>query len=1109
MASASYLDFDLLIERSGENTYRARVLSSPAGQANGDITLPFSQIELENYLLRIGRPRRGVRRLESPEMETAKIFGGQLFKSVFSDELMSALRSSLDEAKKQNQGLRIRLRLNDAPELVNLPWEYLYNPSLNRFLSLSVNTPLVRYLELPERIAPLTVTLPLRILVMISSPSDYPKLDVEQEWVNLKSALCGLEERGLVVLERLETASPVELQYQLRRNEYHIFHFIGHGGFNEQAQDGVLLFEDEGKRGRQLSGQFLGTLLHDEQTLRLVILNACEGGRSGSSDPFAGVAQSLVQQGIPAVIAMQFEITDEAAIAFAREFYTAIAEGFPVDAAMSEARKAIFSLGNDIEWGTPVLYMRAPDGQIFEVNKSEQASQAPVKLPPAERTQTPSSSPHRTAARESNVDLEALYVDGLSAYWLKDWAHAWEHFRQVEEVDPTYKDLPAKLAEVKQHLTIASLKTETDEAIQTKNWDSALAALEKLVQQAPGDPESAARLENTRREAQLDRLYTQAGQLYKVKQWAAVRNVFGQIHALQADYPDPDGLLEGANQELEKTKRAERLKVLYSQALVAMEEERWQDAVGAFKKIQELDRDYRDTNRLLENTQVKLAATTAPFAEQPAVETSAEEKFSEEKIQSVEAAQAPEMVTTPAIKSANLLDKLGLPRWLVFAGGGLIGVIILVAIILASNKPAPPMVVVEVPSPMPTATPPAPTPEPTEAPAATPTLHPTDTETPVEQPPVDRAGDSNINWVSDDFSTSNGTWSEEFLDNAYKVIEDGQYVFSLSNTGDYLASRIPVVNNPAFISFHATILALGEGDGSYSVYCHYPEVDQYYEIRLQAHTPDYYIYDGTAEAWLVEESSANLRTGDFAENDIQILCQPGFIELFINNNFETRVELGTISTPGFMELYVDTWDIVGPEGYRIAFDNIFVSNEFYENFTSNVHGWYEDEAAEFSVKIENGQNKFNLYEPDWYVWSYLPLDYAPTTVWFTANTAGVYGSYGVRCNYIDDENFYEVSFQSLSEDFTFTQVKNGEWIDLQDNQPFIPESLNLSGSTNTFQITCKPGLIQLYVNNDAEKQITFEDDSNEAGDIALFARSWEELGSNGYQVAFDNVGAVK
>jgi formylglycine-generating enzyme required for sulfatase activity len=40
-----------------------------------------------------------------------------------------------------------------------------------------------------------------------------------------------------------------------------------------------------------------------------------------------------------------------------------------VDSALAAARKAIFFEGNDIEWGTPVLYLRAPDGRLFSIDR--------------------------------------------------------------------------------------------------------------------------------------------------------------------------------------------------------------------------------------------------------------------------------------------------------------------------------------------------------------------------------------------------------------------------------------------------------------------------------------------------------------------------------------------------------------------------------------------------------------------------------------------------------------------------------------------------------------------------------------------------------------------
>ncbi len=364
MEELTYLDFDLMIERS-ESGYRVRIINSPAGQADANIEWPFSDLEIENFLLRIGNTRRGVRRLESTEMKAAREFGGALFNAVFDDEVRGRLRSSLSDARRQGAGLRFRLHLTDVPELADLPWEYLYDSNLDEFLVLSVQTPLIRYIDLPRRTEPLTVELPLRILVMISSPSDYPELDVEQEFDTLVRGLGNLQRRGVVKLVRLEKATLAGLQRQLRKDEYHIFHYIGHGGFDEQAQDGVLLLEDDKGRGRPVSGRYLGTLLHDQRLMRMAVLNACEGARTSRTDPFAGVAHSLVQKGIPAVIAMQFEITDEAAITLASEFYGAMADGYPVDASLSEARKAIFAQNNDVEWGKPVLYMRSPDGRIF------------------------------------------------------------------------------------------------------------------------------------------------------------------------------------------------------------------------------------------------------------------------------------------------------------------------------------------------------------------------------------------------------------------------------------------------------------------------------------------------------------------------------------------------------------------------------------------------------------------------------------------------------------------------------------------------------------------------------------------------------------------------
>ena len=548
-----YVDFDLQIEPKAGGRYRARVLDSPGGQASSEFSLPFSDLELENFLLRIGHARRRMRRLESTETHTAKLFGGQLFETMFSDAIRSALSASLAEVRRRNVGLRLRLRLTDAPELCNLPWEFLYDGALNRFLCLSKETPVVRFLELPDASRPLAVTPPLRVLAMIASPADYPPLDVEREWSQLSGALADVQRAGLVTVDRLEVASLLRLQRRLKDREYHIFHFIGHAGFDEVAQDGALVLEDENRRGRVVSGQDLGMLLADHRSLRLIVLNACEGARAGRVDPFAGAAQSLLQQGIPAVIAMQFEISDSAAIAFSHEFYDTLARRYPVDAALAEARRAVFAGENELEWGTPVLYMRCEDGRVFEMEASE--------TPHGTRAEPASPAPARPDP-DAGARRERAYTQALAAF---------------------YSD----------------------------NWDEACTLLRQIVAEEPGYREAAARLAQAEKEAQrkatLADLQQEARMLAAAGKWRPVLKVFDRIQTIDPSYGDPEGLLAEARHQVKIEEQDRKVAQIYAEAVRLLDGARWAEAVTRLQEVQRLQPDYQATNGLLERAQRALA----------------------------------------------------------------------------------------------------------------------------------------------------------------------------------------------------------------------------------------------------------------------------------------------------------------------------------------------------------------------------------------------------------------------------------------------------------------------------------------------------------------------
>lgn len=366
MRQMQYKDFVLMIQREGDG-YQAKVMRSPGGEDSVIFQNPFTDDELEQFLELLSHPGQN----EQAAEDAARDFGSRLFQAVFAGGVNTRLHVSLSEIGEEC-GLRIQLNLSDVPGLAALPWEYLYDPDLGALSRLS-KTPVVRYIDLKRPNRALGIKLPLRILVMISSPDDYAPLDVSKEWSKLNRSLKQLIDRRIVELVLLEEATIPALLDQFRNPPFHVFHFIGHGGYEPATGDGYLVFEereedderigekdDRTVRSHRVNGERVANLLQNHASLRLAVINACEGARASVANPFGGVAQSLVRASIPAVVAMQFPITDEAAINFAAEFYTAIAAYYPVDAALADAR-----IRMNAEWGTPALYMRSPDGCIF------------------------------------------------------------------------------------------------------------------------------------------------------------------------------------------------------------------------------------------------------------------------------------------------------------------------------------------------------------------------------------------------------------------------------------------------------------------------------------------------------------------------------------------------------------------------------------------------------------------------------------------------------------------------------------------------------------------------------------------------------------------------
>jgi hypothetical protein len=388
-----YEDFVLRIRKDP-----AGYVATPSGPAEAGTERPFANPFEEGEIEKLRVFRGSGSRDLDPSKKTVRSkvedLGERLFEAILSGSVWKLWVGARERARHAGHGLRLRLIL-ESPELWEWPWEYLREPG-HDFLIFSSDISIARSPGFSEIVPPLQVKLPLRILVVIAQPGGSGDLDSEAEFRELKKSLEGLERSGHVKLSRLESASLATLRQDLE-TPIHVLHFIGHGGFDQSLEQAFLQFEKPDGESDPVTGVDLARVLGRQPPPALVVLNACEGGRASKTDPFGGVAQTLLRNGTSAVVAMQFRVTDEAALTFSKEFYKALASGDTVDHAVYEARLALHAKG-PLDWVNPVLYLRGPQGRIFEV---------PEKRPRI---------PHRIAAAGGALLLVTLSVGGYFFY---------------------------------------------------------------------------------------------------------------------------------------------------------------------------------------------------------------------------------------------------------------------------------------------------------------------------------------------------------------------------------------------------------------------------------------------------------------------------------------------------------------------------------------------------------------------------------------------------------------------------------------------------------------------------------------------------------------------
>ncbi|MGH3976671.1 MAG: hypothetical protein ACRDS9_25625, partial [Pseudonocardiaceae bacterium] len=232
-----------------------------------------------------------------------------------------------------------------------------------------------------------------------------------------------------------------------------------------------------------------------------------------------------------------------------------------------------------LEWGTPVLYLRAPEGRIF--GSTNLSSPPPL--------------PHEHSIGER--EMEALYDQALAAFWTEQWDQAVLLLQQVLACRPQrYPGVALKLDQARQQLQLATRYAQGCAAAETRDWDEAIKIFTMIVEVDSGYRDAAERLDDAQCRQQIAGWQAEARRLHQAEQWAAVVKIGEQLHILDPADADPDGLVSSARAQLASAERAAQAASEYRRGLRLLDAGKWQQAI---KALEGLDPSYRDVAALL------------------------------------------------------------------------------------------------------------------------------------------------------------------------------------------------------------------------------------------------------------------------------------------------------------------------------------------------------------------------------------------------------------------------------------------------------------------------------------------------------------------------------
>lgn len=302
-------------------------------------------------------------------------YGKLLHQSLFSDPKIHE-RFVIGCALADGSEMPVRLRLYiapDASELHALCWEAVRDPESGELLATRERFLFSRFISNDDfRPVRFRARDELRALVIIANPSNVsgykpdgrslPPLDVAGETARARASFGALP---VTMLSAPGTATFNGIVSKLREG-YDVLYLICHGALIDGEP--LLYLEDDTGKAEIVRGSALVTRLSElKQRPRLVVLASCQSAGTGieaqttDGGALAALGPRLAQAGIPAVIAMQGNVTMRTIETFMPIFFQELQVDGQIDRAMAAARGAV---RNWEDWWMPVLFMCLKQGRI-------------------------------------------------------------------------------------------------------------------------------------------------------------------------------------------------------------------------------------------------------------------------------------------------------------------------------------------------------------------------------------------------------------------------------------------------------------------------------------------------------------------------------------------------------------------------------------------------------------------------------------------------------------------------------------------------------------------------------------------------------------------------